>query len=67
VFGKFKRKDFIQKLLFLEGKANKFASRSLKTDLHQINLLMLLCTLRKVYYQIKNFALKICKKKILRN
>ncbi|WP_139326226.1 hypothetical protein [Chryseobacterium gambrini] len=48
VFGEFKRKDFIQKLLFLEGKANKFAARSLKTELHQINLLMLLCTLRKV-------------------
>jgi len=35
---------------FKKTKANKFAALSLKTELHQINLLILLCSLEINYY-----------------
>jgi len=43
-------KIYFQSYYLRKTKANKFAALSLKTELHQINLLILLCSLEINYY-----------------
>ena len=55
----FKRKDLIIFTVdFRKQRQIKFAARSLKIQLHQINLLILLCSLKAVYDYIKTLRQK---------
>jgi hypothetical protein len=53
-------KILLLNLDFSEQKANKFAARSLKIQLHQINLLIILSSLK-----INSIKLKLCVKKYI--
>jgi len=45
-------------IIFRKQRQIKFASRSLKAQLHQINLLILLCSLKWLSIQIKSLRQK---------